>query len=141
MYKIMTNYTIISKFRNKENCDLLVKKLQEKGKTCYNFCDTPADPNNSTANPKNQMQEFEKTKNFYDNDYFKEVFKKDLDGLKNAEVVILLLPAGNSVHIEAGIAYGLGKPLILIGEPEKPESLYLIFKERYKDIDEFLDTI
>ena len=61
--------------------------------------------------------------------------------LKNAEKVILLLPAGNSVHIEAGVAYGLGKPLILIGEPEKPETLYLIFKESYKTIDEFLKTI
>ena len=53
----------------------------------------------------------------------------------------MLLPAGSSVHMEAGIAYGLGKPLILIGEPEKPETLYLVFNERYKSIDEFLKTI
>jgi len=48
----MTDYTIISKFRNKDNCDLLVKKLKEKGKTCYNFCDTPADPNNPVGKPE-----------------------------------------------------------------------------------------
>jgi len=137
----MTDYTIITKFRNKENCNLLIEKLKEKGKTCYNFCDTPADKNNPEAHPEEQMKVFEDTQDFFNNEYFKKIFEKDLEGLKNAQKVIMLLPAGNSVHLEAGIAYGLGKPLILIGEPEKPESLYLIFKERYKNIDEFLETI
>jgi len=55
--------------------------------------------------------------------------------------VILLLPAGISAHIEAGIAYGLGKEPILIGQPEKPESLYLIFKKRFATVDDFLHSI
>ncbi|KKP31410.1 MAG: hypothetical protein A2312_01435 [Candidatus Staskawiczbacteria bacterium RIFOXYB2_FULL_32_9] len=137
----MTDYTILSKFRNKEQCEFLVKKLVEKGKTCYSFCDTPADPQNPDADPEKQMQAFELTNNFFDDKYFIHVFEKDLNGLKNAQKVIVLLPAGNSVHIEAGIAYGLDKPLILIGEPEKPESLYLIFKERYKSIEDFLQSM
>jgi len=137
----MTDYTLLSKFRNKEQCELLIKKLKEKGKTCYNFCNMPADKENPDAHPEDQMKKFEATENFYEDEYFKEIFEKDLEGLKNAEKVIVLLPAGNSVHIEAGIAYGLGKPLILIGEPEKPDTLYLIFKERYKTIEEFLKTI
>lgn len=141
MIKTMTDYTIISKFRNKDNCNLLVKKIQEKGKTCYNFCDIPADPNNPDAHPEEQMKAFEGVKDFFNNEHFQETFEKDLEGLKNAEKVIMLLPAGSSVHMEAGIAYGLGKPLILIGEPEKPETLYLVFNERYKTIDEFLKTI
>lgn len=137
----MTDYTIISRFRNKYQCELLIKKLQEKGKTCYNFCEKPGDPKNPNTHPEEQMKVFETTKDFYNNEMFQTYFKKDLDGLKNAEKVILLLPAGISAHIEAGIAYGWGKPLILIGEPEKPETLYLIFKEHYKTIDEFLETI
>ena len=137
----MTDYTIISKYRNKNQCDLLVKKLQNLGRTCYNFCEFPADPNNPDADPDEQMNAFEKVSDFYNDEHFQYVFKKDLDGLKNANTVIMLLPAGNSVHMEAGIAYGLGKRLILIGEPEKPESLYLIFKERYKTIEEFLQNI
>ena len=137
----MTDYTIITKFRNRKQCDLLFEKLKVKGKTCYNFCDTPADPQNPEASAEKQMKAFESVENFQNDDFFKKVFKKDLDGLKNAKNVIMLLPAGNSVHIEAGIAYGMGKPLILIGKPEKPESLYLIFGENYNSIDEFLDTI
>jgi len=136
----MTDYTIISKFRNKKQCEYLLDKLVEKGKTCYSFLNMPADRKNPDAEPEDQMAVFENTKDFFNDEYFKEIFEKDLIGLKNAKNVILLLPAGTSAHIEAGIAYGLGKNLILIGEPEKPESLYLIFKERYKTIDEFIES-
>ncbi len=137
----MTDFTIISKFRNKDQCEGLVFELKKRGKTCYDFCAKPADPENPDNSPEEQMEVFEKVNDFFDDEYFNHVFEADLAGLKNAKKVIMLLPAGNSVHIEAGIAYGLGKPLILIGKPEKPESLYLIFKERYDTIDEFLKTI
>ncbi|NTU98647.1 hypothetical protein HGA64_01400 [Candidatus Falkowbacteria bacterium] len=137
----MTNYTVLSKFRNKELTDYLVSELNKRGKTCYNHAALPADPNNPDAHPEVQMQAFESNKDFFNDPYCIDVFHRDLDGLKNAEKVITLLPAGNSVHIEAGIAYGLGKPLILIGEPEKPDTLYQIFQERYKTIEEFLETI
>ena len=137
----MTDYTLISRFRNKEQCELLIQKLSEKGKTGYNFCAIPADQNNPDAHPEEQMRVLESVKDFYDDPYFKEVFETDLEGLKNAGKVILLLPAGTSAHIEAGIAFGLGKHLILIGKPEKPETLYLIFNERYSDMEEFLNTI
>lgn len=137
----MADYTVLGKFRNKEQVELLVNKIRKKGNTCYNFCDLPADPNNPGADPEEQMAKFEGVSDFYNNDYYKNVFEKDLKALKEAKKVIVLLPIGNSVHIEAGIAYGLGKELILIGEVEKPETLYLIFEKRYKTIEEFLITI
>ncbi len=137
----MTDYTIISRFRNKKQCEYLIEQLKQRGKTCYSFCDTPADPDRPTAPPEEQMKKFEQVQDFYNDSYFKYVFQKDLQGLKNAKAVIVLLPAGTSTHIEAGIAYGLGKKLILIGRPEKAESLYLIFQERYNTIEKFLQTI
>lgn len=137
----MTDYTLITKFRNQIQGEYLINKLKEKNKTCYNFFEKPADINHPENSADDQMKIFEETKDFYNDEYFKLLFKRDLDGLKNAKKVIFLLPAGYSVHIEAGIAYGLGKHLILIGKPEKPESLYLIFKERYETIDDFLATI
>ena len=137
----MTDYTIISKFRNKKQVDYLVNKLKEKGKTCYNFCDIPADPSNSNADPEEQMKAFENVKDFFNDEHFRHAFEEDLEGLKNAEIVIILLPAGNSVHMEAGLAFGLNKKLVLIGEPEKPETLYLMFEERYGNIEEFLNSV
>ena len=62
-------------------------------------------------------------------------------GLKSAEAIVMLLPAGLAAHMEAGVAYGLGKRMVLIGEVSKPETLYLMFNERYPDIESFLETI
>ena len=50
---------------------------------------------------------------------------------------MLVLPAGKSGHIEAGIAYGLGKKCYAIGEYDATDSLYNIFEEIFKDKDEF----
>jgi nucleoside 2-deoxyribosyltransferase len=138
----MTDYTVLSRFRNKEAVESLIRKLEEKGKTSHNFCAVPADPNNPDAPPEEQMKAYEEAdRDFYTDPHLKFIFERDLNGLKNADTVLLLLPAGTSAHIEAGIAYGLGKPLVLIGTPEKPESLYLIFKERYATADEFLASL
>lgn len=137
----MTNYTIVSAYRNYNLVNELATKIKDKGFSCYNFTDKPADPDNSDAHPEDQMKVFESTEDFINNPYFKELFESDLKGLKNAENVILLLPAGTSAHIEIGIAYGLGKKCILIGEPAKPESLYLLFDEYYDSVDDFIQTI
>lgn len=137
----MTNYTILSKYRNKNKVENLVKEIRKRGKSCYNFSEAPADAKNPSASPEDQMSALESVEDFYNDEHFKYLFNRDLNGLKDAEKAILLLPAGTASHIEAGIAYGLGKPLILIGEPEKPETLYLIFEERYKTVEEFLETI
>ena len=40
---------------------------------------------------------------------------------------MLVLPAGKSGHIEAGVAYGLGKKCYAIGEYDATDSLYNIF--------------
>ena len=137
----MTDYTIISKYPNKDACERLVKELEARSKSCYNFCAKPANLDCPTASPDEQMNALEQTQNFFQDPYIRKIFEVDLAGLKNAETVIILLPAGTSVHMEAGIAYGLGKRLILIGEPEKPETLYLIFEERYPTIEAFLEHL
>ena len=55
------------------------------------------------------------------------IFEHDLNGEKNSDNFLLVLPAGKSAHIEAGIAYGLGKKCYAIGEYDVTDSLYLIF--------------
>jgi nucleoside 2-deoxyribosyltransferase len=137
----MTDFTIISKFRNKERVQALVSALRERGKTCYDFCELPADAENPDADPEKQMEGHEAVDNFYDDSHFKSMFESDVDAIRNADKVIMMLPAGNSVHIEAGIAYGLGKKVVLIGKPDKAESIYLIFTERYVNEEEFLESL
>lgn len=64
------------------------------------------------------------------------IFEHDLNGEKNSDNLLLVLPAGKSAHIEAGIAYGLGKKCYAIGEYDVTDSLYLIFDKIFKDENE-----
>ena len=69
------------------------------------------------------------------------IFEHDLNGEKNSENFLLVLPAGKSAHIEAGIAYGLGKKCYAIGEYDVTDSLYLIFDKIFKNEDELKEFL
>ncbi|KKS04791.1 MAG: hypothetical protein UU56_C0003G0079 [Candidatus Curtissbacteria bacterium GW2011_GWA2_41_24] len=96
------------------------------------------DPN---EDPEKVMKSFESIPDWRNNKTIKRIFKIDLQGLKDSMAVIVLLPGGKSTHLEAGIAYGLNKKLILIGEQKETESLYLIFKEVFPSVPSFLKTV
>jgi len=55
-------------------------------------------------------------------------FHDDRRGILTSDVCILLLPCGRSAHLEAGFAAGLGKPLIILLDPQdvrlEPELMY-----------------
>jgi hypothetical protein len=137
----MAQYSVIGKFRNKENIKKLIEAIRGKGYSCYDFTAKPADPANPNGTSDEQMRVLESHPDYLNDSVHKHHFETDLKGLLDADTVILLLPAGNSSHIEAGIAYGLHKRLILIGAPEKPETLYYIFDEHYAAPEDFLQTI
>ena len=67
----------------------------------------------------------------------------DLEGEKNSKNLLLVLPAGKAAHIEAGIAYGLGKNCYAIGEYEATDTLYNIFESIFEnddDLENFLKS-
>ena len=69
------------------------------------------------------------------------IFNEDLDSEKASKNFLLVLPAGKSGHIEAGIAYGMGKKCYAIGEFDATDSLYNIFDNIFNDnhqLEEFL---
>lgn len=126
-------YFIASSTRNKDQIIELTEKLRQKGKGVYSFIET---------NPlENLISEEVDVKNWRDSEINKFIFEKDMKPLKESEALILLLPAGKSAHIEAGVAYGLGRKCILIGSPEETDSLYLIFNENFSNINEFIASI
>ncbi len=51
-------------------------------------------------------------------------FKKDMEALKSADVVILVMPCGRSAHLELGYAVGAGKPTAILTEDAEPELMY-----------------
>ncbi len=133
-------YFVASRWRNRDSVLELVEKIRAKGKTAYCFMEN--DPyHTSDEDPEKVMSEFEATEDWQNADMLKEIFKKDMDALRESAVLILLLPAGKSAHIEAGAAFGMNKQCIVIGEQKEAESLYLIFNESYPTIDAFIDSL
>lgn len=64
-----------------------------------------------------------------DHPFIKKIFEIDMKAEREADTFLLVFPAGIAAHIEAGVAYGLGKRCIAIGELEKTETLYNIFEQ------------
>ena len=48
----------------------------------------------------------------------REVACAELNGVVEADVVVVLLPGGRGTHAELGMAIALGKPVLLCGGPE-----------------------
>ena len=64
------------------------------------------------------------------------IFNEDMEAEKDSNNFLLVLPAGKSGHIEAGVAYGLGKKCFAIGEYDATDSLYNIFDEIFLNMNE-----
>ena len=136
-----TDYIVIGRVRNSENIQRLVDGIEAKGYSCYNFLHKPAAPDTPDLSWEEQMKILESHPDFWNDSVHRDHFETDMSGLRNAETVVMLLPAGMAAHMEAGVSYGLNKNMILIGEVEKPETLYLMFQERYSDIESFLESL
>lgn len=134
-------YFISSRWRNRDQVMSLALKLRKKGKSVYCFMEEKHNPGTIHDDPDEVMTKFEARKNWRKDPFVKRIFQRDLTGLKASKCVIVLLPGGKSTHIEAGIAFGLRKKLILIGEQKETESLYLIFNEVYKTPSQFLKSV
>ncbi len=128
------DFFIAGKTRNKENilkiCDLFDK---------YNISYYCFLKNDDTMNNygTNEQTEDERMDVFESLDLKSEIvlniFNEDLASEKASKNFLLVLPAGKSGHIEAGIAYGLGKKCYAIGEYDATDSLYNIFEKIFKD--------
>lgn len=138
------DFFLASRYRNKSEVLRLAKAIREKGKTVYNFMESVASLKHVGSleeDTEEQMKKYEARENWQKDSAIKEIYESDMNGLRDSEKFIMLLPAGKSVHIEAGVAFGLRKQMILIGEQHETESLYLIFEKTYPTIDDFIATL
>ena len=127
-------FFIAGKTRNRDNI-LRICDIFDKYNVSY-YCflknyDTMNSYGNESQNEAEKMDIFEQLD--LKSDIVLNIFKQDLDNEKAARIFLLVLPAGKSGHIEAGIAYGMDKKCYAIGEYEATDSLYNIFEEIFKD--------
>lgn len=135
-------FFIAGKTRNKDNI-LKICDIFDKYNISY-YCFLKNDDTMNSYGEEDQTEE-EKMKVFENlglkSDIVLNIFKQDLDNEKACKNLLLVLPAGKSGHIEAGIAYGMGKKCYAIGEFDATDSLYNIFEnifESEQQLEEFL---
>lgn len=129
-------FFIAGRTRNKEKILNICKIFEELNISHYCFLKNEQSHKEVglDLNDKELADKFEKMD--LQSDTVKTIFKHDMEGLKSSENLLLVLPAGKSAHIEAGVVYGLGKKCYAIGEYDVTDSLYLIFDKIFADEEE-----
>ena len=128
------DFFIAGRTRNKDNILKVCDIFDKYSITYYCFLKneetmTSYGSENQSANEK--MEEFENLG--LKSDVVLNIFNQDLQNEKLSKNFLLVLPAGKSGHIEAGIAYGMGKKCYAVGEFDATDSLYNIFENIFKD--------
>jgi len=134
-------FFIASPWRNKETVRNLTDALIARGHFAYSFLDSGA----NLATGRSVIEEFKtfghSITDWEDAPLIENIFLSEMQALKDSDAVILLEPAGHSSLTEAGIAYGMGKKVLLVGLVEHPEVVYRICGSRYPSIEAFLGDL
>ena len=129
-------FFIAGKTRNKDNilkiCDLFDK--YNISHYCFLKNEETINSYGNSVDVNDKMDVFESLD--LKSDVVLNIFNQDLENEKASKNFLLVLPAGKSGHIEAGIAYGMGKKCYAIGEFDSTDSLYNIFDNIFSDINE-----
>lgn len=132
------DFFIAGRWRNKDNIRPVLDAVRACGKTAYCFIEN-AYEEEELSFKGGTREEVEATMLLSEqmdqgHPEIRKIFETDMEGERTAEAFLLVLPAGTAAHIEAGVAYGMGKKCYAVGTPEKTETLYCIFDKIFPDI-------
>lgn len=143
---IKYDFFVGGKWRNHENIRKFLDVLSENDKTYYCFIDNSYNNDGIEIDSKqpseveNFMKNLETIEDWRSNPTYRQIFENDMAGIRESKEVIIIFPAGPSVHMEIGAAYGMGKKCYAIGFPEKYETLYLMFEEMFPTVEAFVES-
>lgn len=133
----MAKIYVASSWRN-EYQQTVVMFLRQQGHEVYDFKNPPH------GNGGFAWSDIDKNWENWDTNQFKtalrhpiavEGFKSDFDGMKWADVCVMVLPCGRSANTEAGWMKGAGKS-VYVFQPikQEPELMYKIYDNIYDDL-------
>lgn len=126
-------FFIAGRARNKDNILRICDLFDKYNVSYYCFLKNEKDwkYGNSSQTAEERQKEFESLS--LKSDIVLNLFNQDMEGERSSKNLLLVLPAGKAAHIEAGVAYGLGKKCYAIGEYDATDTLYNIFEEIFTD--------
>jgi hypothetical protein len=135
---------VASSWRNPHQ-QMVVKALRKKGHDVYDFRN-PAPGNTgfawSSIDPDWLHWSTEKFREALKDPIAEDGFYLDMEALRAAEAVVLVLPCGRSAHLELGYAVGTGCWTgILMLEPNEPELMYKMTEGIFVSADELVEAL
>lgn len=134
-------FFIASRWTNKDAVESLSNTLTEKGFSVYSYLNSGANLTTGSSIADELKTFHEAMRNWRDDQNIWKIFNSEIQHLKESDVAILLQPAGRSSMLEAGVAYGMGKRVLMIGPVDEPEMAYLIFDRLYPSAEAFLGDL
>jgi hypothetical protein len=130
------DFFLAGRWRNRDNIKPVLDIMRQSGKSVYCFIenhykgdvvefDMNTDPNVFMGQLEDLPQ---------NHPHIRNIFEVDIAAERESENFLLVLPAGIAAHIEAGVAYGMGKKCYAVGQLEKTETLYCIFDQIFPDV-------
>lgn len=133
------DFFVAGRWRNKDNIKQVLDLVRANNKSAYCFLENDYKGEvvelAMDADPEIFMKELEDLPQ--NHPFIQKVFDIDMQAEREADTFLLVFPAGIAAHIEAGVAYGLGKRCIAIGKLEKTETLYNIFESIFPTVEAF----
>ena len=145
MPKSQYDFFIAGRWRNKDNIMPILNAVRASGKTAYCFIENAYEGEKLSFNIKSQ-EDIEATMQAsevlsVDDPMIRKIFENDIAAERDSDNFLLVLPAGYNAHIEAGVAYGLGKKCYAVGQLEKTETLYCIFDKIFPDLEALIEWL
>jgi hypothetical protein len=132
---VALDFFVAGRWRNREGIVGVLNLLDQAGFSSYCFLRNQYAGAHSefgdSRHPNDLAAEMEAVA--LDDPRIKAIFDADLAAQRAAQRFLIVLPAGAAAHIEAGLAYGFGKPCYAVGPVEKTETLYKIFDRMFVD--------
>lgn len=132
----MTDFFVAGSWREREAIRDVLDRLDGAGRTSYCFVRSTYPAHTAAITAPGGADHAE-----LDSDAVRDVFDQDLEALRRADRFLLVLPAGQAAHIEAGIAYGLGKRCYAVGPAERSDTLYRIFDRLFERVDDLIEWV
>jgi hypothetical protein len=134
-------FFIASPWRNKDAVRSLTGDLMRRGHIAYSFINNGANLATGTSVAEEVEQFGNHIADWGDNPLVERIFAFEMQALMECDTVILLEPAGRSSLTEAGIAYGMGKKVVLVGDVVHPEIVYRMCGVRYPSVEALLKDL
>ena len=119
----------------------LTENLQELGHEVFSYVGDARNFVPASQVDQSRSEAFEISDDWQKRSELKKMFDSDLAGMTECDTFIMLMPAGKGVHMQAGIAYGFNKHMVLIGELESVEVHYMMFDEWHKSVEDYLTKL